>query len=72
MELGAGLGTPGLRVLIQPLPLTRCATLGKSINVSGFVSSSVQMRIMITNLHHWLLGEYFPRATGIHCGKRQG
>ena len=35
MELGASLGTPGLRVLIWPLPLTRCATLGKSINLSG-------------------------------------
>ena len=35
MELGAGLGTLGLGVLICPLPLTRCATLGKSLNLSG-------------------------------------
>lgn len=35
VELGASLGTLGLGVLIWPLPLTRCATLGKSLNLSG-------------------------------------
>ena len=33
-ELGTGLGTQGLRVLIWPWPLTLCATLVKSINPS--------------------------------------
>lgn len=35
VELGSGLGALGLGVLIRPLPLTCCATLGKSLNLSG-------------------------------------